>query len=62
MTAEKTEKTDSEVLFVRGVPADLKRHFKALCASSGLTMQEYILYLMRVAVQGATEPKKEIIR
>lgn len=39
------------VLYIRGVPTDVKSTFKAWCASRGLNMTEQIIKLMRSTIQ-----------
>lgn len=40
------------VLFIKGVPRDLKAHFHAACAKSGKTMKDVILdFMSQVATQ-----------
>lgn len=44
-----TETRDEETtLFLRGVPENIKREFKASCYEQGYTMQDVIIALMRV--------------
>jgi len=43
---------EDAVLYVRGLPTDLKAHFKGWCAQRGLSMKDGIAFMMRQAISG----------
>ena len=42
-------------LVVRGIPPDIRRHFKAKCSAAGLSMNETLIQYMRMVAHGGIE-------
>lgn len=48
-----TERSTS-ILYIRGVPFEVKAHFKAYCAKRGKSMTDVIVELMRRQIEKAS--------
>lgn len=42
------------ILYLRSVPADVKKQFKAWCASNGISMTEKMIDLMRATYEASS--------
>jgi hypothetical protein len=45
-TKKKQPKPKKTTMFLRNIPPDVKRKFKSLCASQGITMNDQIVNIM----------------
>lgn len=52
-------KKEPGVLYIRGIPTDLKNRFHGICTASGRTMTQVITHLMQQEVDSHYSTKKE---
>lgn len=52
-------KERTEMVYIRGIPADIKHEFKSYCAQRGWTMTEAVIKMMRIALKKDHLPRRE---